>query len=204
MIRDQFNPFVISHCSRSPSLEEKFSEFNERFFNSRLPKYRVMLCTKSKNFGHEASGYCLTPSEGSGIILIREGMGEKSTEQTLVHEMIHAKLSQIKRKIHGARFISELRRLRKLGAPLSQGELDMPSQHGREPPRLTRASVSKLINYALDFEKIPASQIPKYLERELMLPYSLIDRIAQVDELMRRRAKSSRNSTAGASLPIAN
>ncbi|MGI0091346.1 MAG: SprT-like domain-containing protein [Nitrososphaerales archaeon] len=175
--RDPYNPFLISYSKRSRLLEAKFREFNEAYFNGRLSKYKVLLCSKPKSFGHEVAGYCLTKEEK---ILIRDGLGEKSTLQTLVHEMAHASLSGIK-QIHGRQFARELARLRKLGAPLSSLDID---KQGNPKPRsrrlLIRQSVKKLIVEALIVEGLPKESVPKFLERELSLPISVIDQAIKV------------------------
>jgi tRNA isopentenyl-2-thiomethyl-A-37 hydroxylase MiaE len=122
------------------------------------------------------------------MILIRAGMKERSTEQTLIHEMVHAKLFWIRKEIHGKRIISELRRLRKLGAPLSSLELDKvrsDSVTSREPARLTKKRVCSLIFEALTNEGLTAMALPRYLEQELMVPYSSIN--SSVD--VKREAK---------------
>jgi SprT-like family len=137
-----YNPFVISHSKRSKLLEAKFFEFNKLYFESKLPKYKVLLCSKPKPFGHEVAGYCLTKRHS---ILIRNGMGKQSTLQTLVHEMAHAKLSALKsRQVHGIQFAKELGRLRKLGAPLSPLDVDKQKKNPRSH-LLTRRNIEKLI-----------------------------------------------------------
>jgi len=181
--QDEYNPFVISHCSRSSALEAKFKEFNIAYFNSALPRFRVMLCSKPRSFGHEAGGYCYIRGGKRRFILIRAGLSERSMEQTLIHEMTHAKLSWIRREIHGKKFISELRRLRKLGAPLSRFELDrvrFDHKRSREPPRLSKKVVRRLISSALLEEGLPPKAVPRYLEQELMLPIRVIENLVDV------------------------
>ncbi|MDG6998637.1 MAG: hypothetical protein JRN15_05930 [Nitrososphaerota archaeon] len=188
MTRDPYVPFAISHCKRASRLEERFKQFNMDYFDSRLPDYQVLLCSKCKTFGHELSGYCVSNPRG-GMILIRAGMGVMSTEQTLIHEMVHARLFWIKREIHGKRFISELRRLRSLGAPLSPRELDRAekdSSLNREPLRATKKNVRKLVMEALTVEKLSEREIPRYLEGEFMLPFSVVNRLVSIKEEVRK------------------
>jgi hypothetical protein len=122
------------------------------------------------------------------MILIRAGMGPKSTEQTLMHEMIHAKISEFRGKVHGKMFSSELHRLRKLGAPLSPGELDLVrhnSNKSREPPRLDEKTIRGLIRDAMISEKLNPKVIPRFLEHELMIPYSVLRTYLDVDREIR-------------------
>ena len=124
------------------------------------------------------------------MILIRAGLGRKSTEQILIHEMVHAKLSRSKKKdVHGKAFLSELRRLRKLGAPLSDRELDkIPRQdkRSREPPRFSKKIVFEILREAIVVERLPPRMIPSFLERELMIPYSVISSRVDVDDEAKR------------------
>jgi hypothetical protein len=185
-LSDKYNPFVISHCRRSILLEKRFQEFNRDFFNDGLPKYQVLLCSKSKRFGHETCGYCLSKQRK---VLIRAGMGQNSMVQTLVHEIAHAKLSRIKKQIHGKRYIGELKRLRKLGAPLSSQDLDKAQQ--REPLKLTKKNVQELISDALLKEGLSKASVPRFLEQELMLPFSEINKIIDVRSAIARIAFKS-------------
>lgn len=116
-------------------------------------------------------------------------MGAKSTEQTLIHEMVHARLFWIRKEIHGKRFISELQRLRSLGAPLSNRELDRVvsgSSLSREPLKATKKNVRKLVLEALTVEKLSEREIPRYLEVEFMLPFSVVNRLVSVKEEMKK------------------
>ncbi|MDG6904760.1 MAG: hypothetical protein JRN20_03125 [Nitrososphaerota archaeon] len=166
---DPYNPFVVSHSERSKFLESKFGEFNGLYFDGKLPKYTVLLCSKPKSYGHEVAGYCTT---GRRRIIIRNGMGKNSTIWTLVHEMAHAKFPKLK-KVHGKQFASELARLRRLGAPLSPLDIDRQ----RIPVKnASSRDIRKLIEEALLVEKIPRKSVPKFLERELSLPISIIEK----------------------------
>src|SRR5579875_1438992 len=105
----RYNPFVKSKCKRSTELERIFAEFNNKYFSGRIShKYRVYLC-----------------SDGEEKIYIRSGMSKKATLWTLVHEMAHAKITNSVGEVHGRIFVRELRRLRKLGAPLSPLDVDV-------------------------------------------------------------------------------
>ena len=190
--RDPYNPFVLSYSKRSRILEAKFREFNKSYFNGRLPEFLILLCSKPKPFGHEVAGYCLTAQKK---ILIRNGLGKKSTLQTLVHEMAHVKLSRLKRGVHGRQFAKELARLRRLGAPLSPMDIDR-----QENPRLrllTKRRVKQLIKEALVVEKLPMRSIPRFLEREFSLSISVINQEIKVKPAIeevyaRKRIQNSR------------
>ena len=183
MQRNPYNPFIIAHSTRSKDLEAKYNLFNELYFNGKLPKYRVFLCPKSKPFGHEVAGYCLSDNRK---ILIRNGMGRRSTLQTLVHEMVHAELTaqQKDHNVHGREFVEELRRLRKAGAPLSPLDIDNQTRkEARLRHLLTKRSIGKLIEEAILVEGISKKEVPKFLERELSLPRSIIDSAVDVRAL---------------------
>jgi hypothetical protein len=179
-----FNPFVISHCRSSKLLNARFREYNKIYFGGMLPKFKVLRCSKPKNYGHEVAGYC-SPRERR--ILIRNGLGEKSTLQTLAHEMIHAKLSESKTKrkneVHGSSFVNELKRLRALGAPLSPQDLD--KKKDRKARTFSEVDLRKLISEAHVVERLTKVNVPKFLERELQVPFSIIERKIKVSHIIR-------------------
>jgi SprT-like family len=166
-----YNPFVQRSCRRDRDLEVLFGSLNLEFFEGRLQKYEVYLCTKSKNFGHYVSGFC---DANHRKIFLRGNLSKKAVVQSLAHEMVHAKLARIKNEAHGKLFLKELRKIRKLGAPLSPYDIDMAS--GYEPPPLSKRNLKNAIRQALYEEKLPNRAIPKYLEREFSEP---IERIGQ-------------------------
>ncbi len=199
----RYNPFVKSKCKRNTELERIFAEFNDKYFSRRiLPKYKVYLCSKSKNFGHFSAGFCSDPD---AKIYIRSGMSEKATLWTLVHEMAHAKLSNSAREVHGRIFVQELRRLRKLGAPLSPLDVDVvksgKNRVGRRTEKKTadrgNQGKSKISSSVIEpialrkaifdghfIEGLSKDHIPKYLEREFEIPFSEIKRRVDVAKMI--------------------
>jgi hypothetical protein len=179
-----FNPFVTRKCKGSKLLTKKFNEYNRAYFKGALPKFSVLLCSKPKDFGHLVAGYCFPKGRK---ILIRKGLGEQSTLQTLVHEMIHAKLSSrensLKNKVaHGEPFLKELKRLRGLGAPLSPLELD--KQTGQRTTPITDRNVRKLVREAKTEEKLSKKHVPKFLERQLELPVPVIAEGVRLEQII--------------------
>ena len=176
---DLYNPFVISYSKRSAELENKFTEYNKIYFQNRLPRYHVFLCSKPKRFGHRIAGYCLT---GKKMILIRNGLGWRSTNQTLLHEMVHIQLNdpvQIERgSEHGEPFRKEIKRLRKARAPISPLDID------RQPDLKVslRKRMEALVNEALFKEHLEKENVPRFLELEMDLPLSVISRVLTVKE----------------------
>jgi hypothetical protein len=186
---DDLNPFVLSHCTFSQFLNGKFAEFNRAYFEGLLPKFEVLVCSKPKNFGHEAAGYCLKEEK---TILIRDGLGTLSTLQTLTHEMIHAKLSEAggrgKYKIHGPLFLGELKRLRRLGAPLSPLDVDVRGLDNS--PSVSIRAIQSLIKEARDVERLPKRDVPQFLEYQLEFPYSVLRRRFNIDRYIHEMYRS--------------
>ncbi len=123
----------------------------------------------SKNFGHYVSAFCDTSQRK---IFLRGNLSKKSIVQSLAHEMVHAKLWRIRNETHGKLFLKELRRIRKLGAPLSPYDVDIAE--GYEPPALNKRNLKSAIRDALYEERLPKRAIPKYLEREFSEPIQII------------------------------
>ncbi len=202
----RYNPFVKSKCKRSTELERIFAEFNNKYFSGRIShKYRVYLCSKSKNFGHLSAGFC---SDGEEKIYIRSGMSKKATLWTLVHEMAHAKITNSVGEVHGRIFVRELRRLRKLGAPLSPLDVDVvksgKNQVGRRTEKgektdrgnRSKSEISSTVIEPISLRKaifdghfvegLSKNQIPKYLEREFQIPFSEIRRRIGVAKMIQQ------------------
>ena len=173
------NPFLPASCKRTIALEKEFTNFNKLYFKGKLPHYGVYLCPECQNFGHGYAGYC---SSKDRKIFIRQGISNRATLQTLTHEMAHAKLSHITQDMHGRAFINELRRLRRLGAPLSRAELDLLPD--KQTIELNRRNLRCAIFDALVIEKLPARAVPSYLEREFMKPLVEIERVTKIANLI--------------------
>jgi SprT-like family len=171
------NPFFLNSCRRDFSLEKVFKSFNEKYFQGKLPKYKILIGSRCKNFAHLSAGYC---SVSDRKIFLRSGVSKNVTPQTLTHEMIHAKLWWLTKNGHGKAFVNELRRVRKLGAPLSSLELDL--SEGYEPPKLTKRNIENSIQDALVIEGLPKGQVPNYLEREFYEPISRIRQVADIEK----------------------
>jgi hypothetical protein len=179
-----YNPFVKNSCRRDLALEGVFKSFNNRYFQGRLARYQILVCSKSKHFSHMSAGYC---SSDARKIFIRSGISMNSTLQTLMHEMVHAKLWWLTKNVHGRAFVNELKRVRQLGAPLSTSELDLTTEIFFEVPRVTRPNLKKSIRYALRNEDLPPKYVPKFLELEFNLPYSAIElHISDVSEMIEK------------------
>jgi SprT-like family protein len=166
-----YNPFLKNSCKRDLDLQSVFTSFNKKYFRGKLPRYQVLVCSRSRNFSHMSAGYC---SSEDRKIFLRSGISRNSSLQTLTHEMIHAKLWWLTRNVHGRAFVKELKRVRKLGAPLSSSELDLKAEGYFEQPKLARRNVEDSIRYALVLEGLQPRYIPKFLELEFHLPYSVI------------------------------
>jgi len=169
------NPFFLNSCRRDFSLEKIFKSFNEKYFRGMLLQYKILIGSRCKNFSHLSAGYC---SVSDRKIYLRSGVSKNGTLQTLMHEMVHAKLWWLTKNDHGKAFVNELRRVRKLGAPLSPLELDL--SEGYEPPRLTRRNIENSIQDALFIEGLPKRQVPRYLEREFYEPIPRIRKVVDI------------------------
>lgn len=94
--------------------EELFARFNSAFFDGRIPAYHIrvqadpVLSPGGRGY-HDRKGRTITL-----LLLPRPEL-----DGTLVHEMAHASTNDY----HGPRWVNEMRRLFRRGAPLS--ELDL-------------------------------------------------------------------------------
>jgi hypothetical protein len=181
---EKFNPFVKSQCKNSRELKGEFLELNNKYFEGRLPKdYMVLVCSKSKNFGHRSAGFC---SDSAKKIYVRAGMSRNATLQTLVHEMAHVKIRGNRGAVHGRAFLAELARLRSMGAPLSTGDLDVaiPQRNGnfRTRVQIDKARVRELVAEAVNSLHLKTKRsVASFLESELEMPISEIRKIADLE-----------------------
>ncbi len=96
--------------------------------------------------------------------------------------MIHAKFSHVAKNTHGRAFITELRRLRMLGAPLSRSEGDLcPS---KEVSKISKKELRSEILHAIIVERLSRESIPSYLERVFMKPISELETVAEIDPML--------------------
>jgi SprT-like family len=91
--------------------EQLFSKFNERYFDGRLPSYRIVFINDPRVGLH---GECLKSKRE--IHLSASLSGEQLTK-TLLHEMAHA---AVPRPGHCKGWLAEMRRLANLGAPTNE------------------------------------------------------------------------------------
>jgi hypothetical protein len=172
--------YYFKNCRRSITLEDMFNELNKRYFAGALPKYKVMLCSKTRGkYADGALGQCLSNQRK---IFLARNLGDE-TIPTLLHEMIHTKILD-----HGPSFIREAKRIRTLGANLSQSEIDKVQGHYQ---KITKRSVYISIQEALIWEQLPREQIPQYLETEFHTPFSKIRKAVNVEQLIREVEKKN-------------
>jgi hypothetical protein len=184
------NPFYLNSCHRDFNLEKSFKLFNEQYFHGTLPQYKIFLGSRCKNFAHLSAGYC---SVNDRNIFLRSSVSKNGTLQTLTHEMVHAKLWWVTKNGHGKAFVRELKRVRKLGAPLSSLDLDLSKGH--EPPKLTSHNIENSIQDALVIEALPNRQVPAYLEREFYEPISRIRKVVDIQKAIRKISEDMKTWT---------
>ena len=91
-------------------LRNIFEDFNSKYFGGKLPQYRIRV----KRL-HPAGR--ILPNRR----LIEVGTYESQIQkETLLHEMVHAAAGLG----HGKRFLAEMQRLRQIGAPFGEAELN--------------------------------------------------------------------------------
>ena len=101
--------------SPSSPFQRLFDDFNARYFDGRLPSYRVRVLRRVSDLGH------------AGLITRRERRMDlldtgdtRAMTATLLHEMAHAATNDN----HGPRWRGEMARLQALGAPIQPADLD--------------------------------------------------------------------------------
>ena len=159
-------------------LGERFTEFNNAYFEGTLPIYEVYLCKRAAKFAPESLGQCLPRQKR---IHLRQGLSPKTTDETLLHEMIH-----IRTLHHGIRFKKECQRLRKLNAPISDDEVDRGRRY--KPPSLAEHNAQLLVEEAFP-DKLPIRSIRQYLETEFYRPISEIEQKIDLKKLVTRIKK---------------
>ena len=92
-------------------LRIQFQQFNQQYFDGRLPPYRIRVVKDMIGLG--GSGHC---DKKRRLIKIQVGWSDEETVGTLLHEMAHAATSGIP---HGMPWKKEMIRLREAGAPLT-------------------------------------------------------------------------------------
>jgi hypothetical protein len=89
-----------------------FQEFNGKYFEGKLPRYKIEVCNECWGDGY-ASGECYRKRR---LIWIARSDNANYMVSTLLHEMCHA----AGHKYHGPRFFAEVQRIQALGAPLKE------------------------------------------------------------------------------------
>lgn len=99
-------------------LERWFDKFNLLYFKRRLSKWNVKngFPPGEYNLGMPL-GYCVLKEKTLYVAGLE--MNKEEAQQTLIHEMVHANGIDW----HGKRFRTELKRLKKEGAPVSDSDL---------------------------------------------------------------------------------
>ena len=91
-------------------MQNKFHEFNRLYFSGKLPRYRIIVTKRLEG------GYC--DSKKRTILL-----GPSKEDGVLIHEMAHASLEPYGG--HGVPFKKEMKRLKRLGAPIADNEFEL-------------------------------------------------------------------------------
>ena len=94
-------------------LTQLYRELNQRFWNGRLPDYRVRFCKLPVG----KKGECLSER---GLIRLTVGLEEDELRRTLLHEMCH-----IGCHYHGQKFLARLIRLAEQGEQWATEEAEM-------------------------------------------------------------------------------
>jgi hypothetical protein len=104
-------------------LQELFSDFNNRYFDGKLQRYRIQVVRRVSERNPNLRGKLYRKRR-----LIRIGMsGEETMITTLCHEMAHA---ANRTDGHGPKFLQIMKELKSAGAPIADFELEDP--YGRK------------------------------------------------------------------------
>jgi hypothetical protein len=114
--------------SEIPKLSATFAgiyrEFNQTYFEARLPEYSVHVVFDLDEFANEPPIY--DGGQSNGLIRFEErciyvrDTGWRSMEETLIHEMAHAATTGD----HDEEWLTEMRRLKEAGAPVPAWEVE--------------------------------------------------------------------------------
>jgi hypothetical protein len=102
----------------SAAFADMYREFNQRYFEARLPEYSVHVVFDLDEFANEPPIYDGSTSDGlirfeERCIYVRY-MGWRSMEEILIHEMAHAATTGD----HDQQWLTEMGRLKEAGAPV--------------------------------------------------------------------------------------
>lgn len=109
--------------------------------------------------------------------MIRVGLGKKDEQETMLHEMVHARVG----RFHGRKFVAELKRLRRIGAPLSPYEFDLKEG---DKLKVSRDYVRSRVEDCVD-DNMKRTQIYEALEDKFRMPISYLKRRINVDRIIR-------------------
>jgi hypothetical protein len=113
-----------------------FADFNARYWNGRLPKYRVR-----RRYLVGIHARWLSKER---LILIDRTLDPYDVPRILLHEMCHVRVGAG----HGRRFLGELKRIAELGEPLAAEEFRLMSDKEERPrpyPKPTYRAVQRAI-----------------------------------------------------------
>jgi hypothetical protein len=179
-------------CERSTLWEERFQDFNTKYFKGRLPKYEVYLCGGCSGRLH-LDAQCV--SEEKRILMLDEGRSFRQLLATLLHEMIHIKV-----RWHRDRFVKEWNRIRRMGAPVGKWQYPSRNWEANWAPfgrlKLSRQNVRDLIWHHL-WEPNPMEThlyrtqhannlwVARMLEEEFRIPRERIEKTFNIPELLK-------------------
>jgi hypothetical protein len=121
---------------QSALFQDLFHRFNTQYFCGCLPDYQILVvfdawyweierCGYAPAFppAAEASGFIDFPARRIFIRYLAEHTNDRAMEPWLIHEMAHAATDGD----HGDAWQAEMARLKRLGAPVSPDEFDVPA-----------------------------------------------------------------------------
>ena len=137
-------------------LRKLFVDFNERYFDGKLPAYSVRVVDRITKLGE--SGRCISKRK---LIEIAKGQSDSQTVSTLLHEMAHAVTSGG----HGKRWKAEMIHLQNAGAPLAPPDTTVTLEDW-SGSRVTKAQFSDVVRDAfLDRQDLTLRQAIKFFIR---------------------------------------
>jgi len=174
----------LFNCERSALFEERFQDFNTKYFKGRLPKYEVYLCSTYGNL----FGQCF--SEKKRILIVGDRLFRR-TLAMLLHEMIHIKVSW-----HRDRFAKEWNRICGMGAPVGKWEDPLRNWDADWAPdgqmKLNKQNVRDAIRHYLRGACV--SPLMCRLEDEFSVPQGRIKKKVNIPKLLNEAERANRRS----------
>ena len=115
-----------------------FNDLNERYFDGRLPKYRVVLSSLPGG----GRGMCVI---GRPLIRLARGLSPEMLRRTLLHEMCHV---GIPRSGHGKRWEKRMLKLADLGESWAAEEVQKYRTQGIDARNLWESTQDMLLELA--------------------------------------------------------